>query len=417
MISFTNIFAFLFLFVTFESILVFTSIADLPTVFWWAINFLILLIAFVIKPKYYSSSFDDTPLLFIKLLLIWNFISVFRGFFVAENYWEWKNLIQTMYIMLIPFFTFLFINPEFVKKLISTWFKYMPYLVLVFIPFLTMSDFVARYLTPFMLLLLLFPLLSYRWKLVSLLVVFLILTTGLDARSMVIKFSMATFLGLLYYFKVVFWDKSIKIIHLALLSLPIVLLYLGTTNSFNVFNIKKYAGNNIVKSQEYSKDDLTADTRTFIYVETIESALKNDYLLEGRTPARGYDSEWFGGYNKWVLKTGKMERFASEVSILNIFTWNGLIGVVLYFLVFFYSSYLAIYKSSNYFIKVIGLFVAFRWSYAFVEDFTNFDIQYIFLWIFIAMCLSSGFRKMSDQEFKLWAKDLLNKSQLFRLGK
>lgn len=94
-----------------------------------------------------------------------------------------------------------------------------------------------------------------------------------------------------------------------------------------------------------------------------------------------------------------------------------MVGVFLYFFIFFYSSYLAIYKSNNYFIKVIGLFVAFRWAYSFVEDFASIGIQTIMLHIFIAICLSSTFRNMTDIEFKTWVRDLLNNASLIKFRK
>lgn len=418
-LGYTKFFSYLFLFTTVESILVHTTLGDLPTVFWWTINALILILAVKIKPIYYSKYNDQSPFLFIKLFLVWNLICIFRGFFVAENYWEWKNLLDTIFVMLMPFLTFLFVNPKFVQNILSFWFKYMIWFVLLFIPFIYHNDFLGRYLPPIMLLLLVFPILPFRWKVITLLMTLLVLAAGFDARSNIIRFSVALIFGMLYYFRFLLVDTFFKFIHTMLIVLPILLFTLGVTGTFNIFKLNEYIkGDYTVMSYdtgELEETSLTSDTRTFIYVETISSALKNEYVLVGRTPANGYDSPYFGDYNKYELGTGKQQRFSSEVAILNFFTWNGLIGVILYFLIFFYSSYLAIYKSNNYFIKVIGLFVAFRWDFAFVEDFTKFDIQYLMLWIFISMSLSTSFRNMSNDEFKFWINDLLNKARLIRL--
>jgi hypothetical protein len=132
-------------------------------------------------------------------------------------------------------------------------------------------------------------------------------------------------------------------------------------------------------------------------------------VLFGRTPARGNDSNLFGLHQLRELKTGKKERYANEVSILNIFTWTGLIGVILYFFVFLKASYLAVVKSNSFFMKLLGLFVAFRWVYAFIEDFSNFNLYYIFLWIMIGMCFSKEFREMNDEEIKYWVEGLFKK--------
>ncbi len=42
--------------------------------------------------------------------------------------------------------------------------------------------------------------------------------------------------------------------------------------------------------EEYSA---LVDTRTFLYAEEIQSAIKNNYIIIGRSIARGYDSLFF----------------------------------------------------------------------------------------------------------------------------
>ena len=103
---------------------------------------------------------------------------------------------------------------------------------------------------------------------------------------------------------------------------------------------------------------------------------------------------------------GRGERLGSEVSILNVFTWTGLIGVVLYFLIFYQASYLAINQSNNIFSQLLGLFIAFRWAYAWVEDFNNFNLFYFMLWLMIGLCFSIAFRKMSNSEVERWIRSV-----------
>ena len=134
------------------------------------------------------------------------------------------------------------------------------------------------------------------------------------------------------------------------------------------------------------KESLTRDTRTFIYVEAIQSALNNNYVFFGREPARGYDSDAFGNHSFEDLDKGRYERYDGEVSILNIFTWLGLVGVFFYFLIFFKAVTLALSHSKNNYIKIVGFYVLFRWCYAWVEDFNIFSIMNITLWVVVAMC-------------------------------
>jgi hypothetical protein len=84
-------------------------------------------------------------------------------------------------------------------------------------------------------------------------------------------------------------------------------------------------------------------------------------------------------------------------------------------MIFFKSSYLAINESNNVIIKLIGINVSFRWAYGFVEDFSNFDLSNIFLWLMIGMCFSKKFRKMSNNQMKNWVLSIFDKPKYSRL--
>lgn len=94
--------------------------------------------------------------------------------------------------------------------------------------------------------------------------------------------------------------------------------------------------------------------------------------------------------------------YSNELCFPNMFTWLGLVGMILYCLVYLKAPYLAVYKSRNIFMKLIGVFIAFRFTYGWVEDFNSFSIMNIALWMIIAMGFSDSFRKMTNREFKYW---------------
>jgi len=370
---------------------------------------MILVFTILLKPLYFSVE-NNSYIWPVKLFLLWNIISIIRGLFVADNYWEWKHLTDTSLMLLIPLTIYIFTNKFLVQQILKLWFKFGLIVFFIFMPFVIHSYFYGRYLTPILLLLLLFSSISFRWKVIAVFFTAIVLSAGFDSRSDLIRYSIAISFGMLYYFRMLVSQVIFKILHSILMILPIILLILAITNIFNIFKMDSYIeGDHSIMSKDsgkLQKSSLTSDTRTFIYIENIKSAVKNNYLLIGRTPANGYDSMYFGNHLKFELGTGKMQRFSSEVAILNIFTWNGLVGVVLYFLVFLVATYLAIYRSNSFFMRIIGLFVSYKWLYAFVEDFTWFDMQYTFLWILIAMCYSVEFRKMNDEEFKEWTMGL-----------
>lgn len=116
--------------------------------------------------------------------------------------------------------------------------------------------------------------------------------------------------------------------------IPFIFFALGATGIFNVFNADEELGINGKYSMNTSDtEDVSAliDTRTFLYVEEINSAIKNNYVILGNSIARGYDSAFFGHSIDLDLKTNRGERQSCEVSILNVFNYFGLVGCIIYF--------------------------------------------------------------------------------------
>jgi len=398
------ILSFLILLISFSSSNQWSTLPIGNELFWWIVEFIFIYILFYLK-QFYTSPLIEKKLFYVNIYIIWNIICIFRGTFVAENYWEWKFLIGTSYLLLLPLIVYLPSSLQTVQIIVRTWFMYGLVLFIIFTPFLW-GDAVGKFLMPISFLLLFFPLLNTKWKIFVFIFTFYAIFFDVTARSNVIKFVVPLFLGCLFYFKNYLSFKILNITRLFLLFAPLTLLLLGLTDIFNVFKLDEYFGEQTVKTKSISgekgEENLIADTRTFLYIEVIESAIKNNYIIFGRTPARGNDSNSFGDYNKEKLKTGKQERFSNEVSILNIFTWLGIIGIVLYFIIFLKASYFAINESNNFFIKIVGLNISFRWAYGFVEDFSNFDLSNIFLWLMIGMCFSKKFRQMSNNQMKNW---------------
>ena len=57
---------------------------------------------------------------------------------------------------------------------------------------------------------------------------------------------------------------------------------------------------------------------------------------------------------------------------------------------------------------IIALYVSFRWAFAWMEDFTRFDLNNLYLWVILSMCYSPYFLQMTDGEFKLWAYNIFS---------
>lgn len=233
---------------------------------------------------------------------------------------------------------------------------------------------------------------------------------ALGARSSVLRFAVSIILAIAIYFKRIIPSFVIKLILISLMILPILFLYLGISGKFNIFKFQEEFG-----LDEYSvtssfdkgeQEDLTSDTRTFLYVEEIESALKNDYVLFGRSLSRGYDSVTISDVD-W--KFGRNERWSSEVRMLNVFNYMGLVGVIIVGLVYLAGAWKAVFRSRSFAMQIVGLYVAFRWLYGWIEDFDRFDFINLYLWIPIIMCYSERFLNMTDNDFKIWVHGFFKK--------
>jgi len=279
----------------------------------------------------------------------------------------------------------------------------------VFIFFIN-RDTYGVYLAPISFLLFFIPVIPFRWKLVVIFFTAVVLFSDLGARSNVIKFVVPIILLSLYYVRFI-PVKLIETVRVILFIIPLVLFYLAVTNIFNPFKMNEYISGNYTQqskneSGEVVEENLLADTRTFLYVEVLQSAVKYNSWLIGRSPAHGNDTEAFADL-KAVY--GKAERYSNEVAILNIFTWTGIVGVLLYFLVFYKATYLAVNQSNNIFCKMLGIYLSFRWMYGWVEDSNGFDLNYLFLWIMLGLCLSKSFRSLSDKDVEEWVKGIFYK--------
>jgi hypothetical protein len=377
------------------------------TFFWWVIQFIVLLFFWIVKNTY-TPRVHQNKLLFLRLYLGYVLISFVRGLFIASTYWDWKGLVSNTMCLLIPIAAFALGSIYLLQHIIKHYLFYTAPLFLVFCFFIGKDEF-GFYLAPFSFLLLFFPLVSNKWKLILLSVSLFVIFADFGARSNVLKFIVPFLLSLIIYFRNIFVLRLFQFLRLLLLVSPFVFLILAAKFNFNIFNPNKDKHKPIIANKtdangQKIEEDLAADTRTFIYREVIFTANKYNSWFFGRSPARGNVSETFG----YLDVNRRNERLWNEVSILNYFTWIGLIGVVLIFIIFIQATNLAINHSNNIVLKIIGIFISFRWAYAWVEDINNFYIQYIYLWLFIGVCFSEPLRKMNNKEIKKWVVDIFS---------
>lgn len=379
------------------------------TIFWWLIFTFILYQLWLWKKYFFKKNDAAKGIIIVNLFLWWMIFSIVRGLFIAHTYWDWKGLIGNSMSILLPLAVYSAVSLEYTQNIMKYYIKYaLPLFILIF-P-LSIHAELGFYLVPIALILLFSSTLEFKWKVAIAFIALITIILGIAVRSNVIRFSVAILLSSIYYFRNFISLYFIKSLMFVLFAAPIIFLFLGVFSNFNVFNFQNYiSGDYTVKTDKnekgvVSEQSLLSDSRTFIYRDALHTASYYNSWLIGRSPARGTKSEQFAetDLNK------RDERLANEVGISNIFTWTGIVGVILYFLVFFQASYTAIYKSVNIFASILGLYIAFHWAYSWVENFTNFTMNYFMIWVMIGLCFSTKFRQMNNREVEVWVRGIFD---------
>lgn len=362
------------------------------------------------------------PYFITGLFLILACIGIFRGFFQIENYWDGKNLSTNSLHILFPLVVYILASPETVRSILKAWYPWA--ITAFFLFFYWVSNLSQFYLGPVYFALCFLPLLSFKRKPVLISVIFLLgialATYNIeDDRSQFIKTIVAFSIFGACIFKKFIPDNILRCGAFALVLATLVLLFLGLTGRFNIFadTSNEYEGKFTTTGHQDGDEvtvDMSSDTRTFLYEEVFMSAIDNHYVTWGRTPARGHDTRFFASsaeelqYVRYV-KNIRIERQSDEMCFTNIFTWLGLVGMMLYIAIYLYAMWLGLSHSKSYYVKLCACVVAFNFAYGWVENATTFDILNFTYWLFIAICLSPSFRQMDDMEFKSWFRSIFYK--------
>ncbi len=339
-------------------------------------------------------------------------INTARGIFAAETYWDYKNLIVNTSSLLMCLSVYMAMNPFLLQRFVFSYTRTSLVLFPIWI-FLIDTNVYGNYLSLLPLTTLGTPYLSLFWKFVHLGFSALVMTIDLGSRSNVIRFGIPITMLLAYLVPRQIHKQLFEPARKLLFIIPTVLFITGVTGVFNPFKMDDYIdGDYRSEKTNYKGDEeevnIKADTRTFIYEEVFASAEKYDSWWFGRTHARGYETVWFADWAKGIY--GRPERWASEVGILNIFTWSGIVGVILFTLPFYQASWLAVNRSSNTFARLMGVLVAFRWGYSWVEEFSNFSMSYLSIWLMMGICFSPKIRAMTDSEIRHFLRGMFNKN-------
>lgn len=360
------------------------------------------------------SNIDRLGFRLIFFYIIWLLIGFLRAAYSAEGYWMWKsvvaNLLVSLFYIVILFSTNIFI----IQKYLHLYFKL--YLPITFISVLLTQQFTLMNYLPILILMLFFGLLHNHKKILLIALVVFFFSVNFQ-RNDLIKILFVTVLGVFmsFYYSYI-PHKLLVAVRRVLLSLPIILVILGFLGVFNPFKMDEYIKGDysiIINTNEGQEiEDLKGDTRTFIYVNVFNTLNKYDAFIFGRSPAFGDEGvAGFWGINE---ETGLKGRYGNEVGILDILLWYGLIGVILYFLIYVRATYLAIHRSNSRYAKSVGIYVAFLWVWAFVWEKPMFETFFVVDLILLGLCFSKSFRAMSDNDMRIWINGIFYNSKRMR---
>lgn len=408
-----NIFVFIsFFFILIADVIVrinsFIGISNGSTELVAALNFFSVLCLLLIAKRYgIKGSIPDKSLFIFRLFVVWNIVSFARGTLNASDYWDWKTLLLNYsFSILVPIAIVAGVHFEFLIKTFRFTLDKLFLFGFALIPFaLTIdSEFYARIMMAVSLFVLFIPYLKQRWRLLIVIVAIISIALDLSYRVNILRIIFPFALIALFLYRRVIPNSIFNIVLAIMFVTPLLLLFFGINNVFNVFTDSVLDLFNMevasVGGGDVAINSLSADTRTFLYRELFGSmAYRDSSFLFGEGGGSAYLTYWFESTN-----LNDRGRYGSEVGFLNMVLYSGALGVLLYALMLFVPAYYAMNQSNNFLSKTLGLFLAYHWIIFFIEDITRFDVNYFCIWVVIGLCLSKKFRALTDKQVKEFFK-------------
>lgn len=342
---------------------------------------------------------------------IYGLVVLAHSIFYTKSYPQWSYLVNVyLPFLLLPYFCVLGAKATSLSKILKAFFIFTIPLSIVYLVIGSADKntnlFFLNYISVIYLLIILIPFLKWRWQITVVIASIASVSFDLDNRSNIISVAFSYSLLLFYYFFVrkIGNELSAFFLNMArklLLIGPLVLLILGALGVFNVFQYTDEEGSagGVVVSTESGKL-LSTDSRTGIYEDALNNLVKNNGWVFGTGVTVMYEThlaESNSDYNQGRLG-------GSESGFLALLTFGGIPYVVLMFALCFSSSQLAINNSNNSLIKLVGVFVAFRWLYLFIESPVSLNFTWVTLFLAIGMALNPVLRSASDLQMKNYFK-------------
>lgn len=346
------------------------------------------------------------------LLIIWNLINIARSLYNSSGaITTLFGNVYTSLALLVPFVIVFSIQTINIQRINSYFLKLLKTGILLFVLFYALGGGVFNVTQLRILNLLFLPVVflittiffeERKKKIIILIgsVLLFYVAYIYSSRTMMIR-ELLLITGLIpIYFYRIFNLKWILKITFILLILPFVLIQssMATGESFFQKNLPAF-----------SNEEMSADSRTFLYLEVYKDLVKHNQLLFGKGANGTYYSNYFdtvGGETD--------NRLTVEVGVLAILLKTGLIGLTLYLLLLFAAIYYSFFRAKNYFVVGIGFMLFIYVLLLFIENLVGYSSYNLFVWFFIGVCLSNETRNMTNFEINfILRKKYFNSSPTF----
>lgn len=397
----------LIILMTFSPVVNAFSFGKIPQMYDYTVYIVIAVTAFWYYIAHYKTIWKDNKwlALFYDVLIAYVIIGYIKNHFVPSGLFPFFKLrICAAFLAFGCTFMFMY-EPNLIKRVVHLWWKVVPIVFCLTFWQVEKSQYII--MMQFCLLFLIFlPFFSKIRKIVIIGLLVFVAYNGMQQRIDFLSYLLTILLYVVVKLCLRFDRKFFKASFHTLMLLPVFFLSLFLYSGFNVLDMDSYVHDDIESS---SAGRMTDDTRSFLFEEAYISAESNNYLLLGRTPYYGYDSYWVTQREGEGLEVQGVAQRASEVFIVNMLTWTGLFGCFMFFLLYYAIGIDTLSKTKNNLLSVLCLYIAMFWIISWISHnmFTP-SLDFMILYIVIALCLNPIYREMSNRQMKNTLKKILN---------
>lgn len=336
------------------------------------------------------------------LLFLWALVIIVRSFSLSIQDWltNFGN-IYTAFAWLSPLVLVLGLKIEnwsLVFKAISFMFSIM-IICFLLLPFLEINEEWIQLLRPICFVLLIglnrFGSLN-RLKSYAIIVIYIILNLWVSSRRVDLLFLFITFSFIIMDKLIAIQIKKILIKYI-IFGFIVVLTLIFTIGYQHISNLVSQ----IIEFQ---------DSRTFLFTELMQD-LNVTEKFTGRGSLGTYYSEFMAGTKRYTVQILKQKwwgdsavRITTEVGYLQMILKGGFILLTLNLIIFIKSSYVAIFKSNNKFIKRLGYYILIIAILTIIEFRPTFTPTFIILWMAIGTVSVKKYRMMTNEEINALIK-------------